>query len=69
MALAGVAQLVGASSHRPKGHGFDSQSGYMPRLWVWSLVGAHMAGNQSKFLSLSLSLPSPISKVKECVLG
>ena len=31
-ALASVAQLVGASSHKPKGHRFDSQSGHMPRL-------------------------------------
>ena len=30
-ALAGVAQLVGALSHGPMGHGFNSQSGHMPR--------------------------------------
>ena len=38
-ALAGVAQLVGALSHKPKGRQFNSQSGHMPRLWVPSLVG------------------------------
>ena len=31
-ALAGVVQFIGASSLRPKG--FDSQSGYTPRLLV-----------------------------------
>ena len=29
--LAGVVQVVGASSHKQKGHRFDSQSGHMPR--------------------------------------
>ena len=36
-----VAKLVGMSSHKPKGCRFNSWSGHMPRLWVWSLVGAH----------------------------
>ena len=40
-----VAQLVGASFQTPKGCRFDSQSGYIPRLWVQSLVGAHRGGN------------------------
>ena len=40
-ALAGVAQLVKVSSHKPKGQGFDSQSGHMSRLLVWSAVRAH----------------------------
>ena len=31
-ALVGVAQLVGASSHKTKGCGFNSQSGHMPGL-------------------------------------
>ena len=60
-ALASVAQLVGASSHTQKGHGFDSWSGHMPRLWVQSSIGACTAGNPSMFLShtgnSSLSLP------------
>ena len=39
--LASVAQLVGESSHGLKSRGFDSQSGHMLRLWVWSLVRVH----------------------------
>ena len=66
-ALTSMAQLVGVSSHKPKGHRFDSQSGHMPRLWVRSLVGACVRGNQLMFLShingsLPLSLPSLLSK-------
>lgn len=34
LAPAGVAQLLGALSRAPKGHGFDPQSGHIPRLWV-----------------------------------
>ena len=41
-----------------KGCGFDSWSGYIPRLQVQSLVGARTEGNQSMFLSLPLSLKS-----------
>lgn len=56
--LAGVAQLVGVLSCKPKGHGFDSQSGKMPREWVidgcFSLTLV--------FLSLSLFLSSPSLK-------
>ena len=33
-ALVGVAQLVGASSHKPKDLEFGSQSGYLPWLQV-----------------------------------
>ena len=51
-ALASVAQLVGVSSSKLEGWGFDSQSGHMPGFWVWSLVGALTGGNQSMFLSL-----------------
>ena len=66
----GVAQMVGASFHTPKGCGFDFQSGHITRLLVWSLVRAHMGGNGlisvscqcfsvslCFLLSLSLSLP------------
>ena len=61
-----VAQLVRALSHKLKGHRFDSQPGYKPRLQVQSLVRAHMGGNQSMFLShidvsLSLSLSVSVS--------
>ena len=40
----------------PKGWWFDSQSGHMPGLWVRS--------PELMFLSLSFSLPSPLSKNK-----
>ena len=39
IALAGVAQLVGMTSHKSKGRKFDSQSGHMPGLWVQSWSG------------------------------
>ena len=60
-----MAQLVGhRSSHRPKGHWFDTWSGHMSGLWVWSLVagGVQKAADgrfslASMFLSLSPSLP------------
>ena len=68
--LASMAQVVGALSHRPKGHKFNSQSGHMPRLWVQSPVRAHITGNQSMFLSLSLLSPFPsLSKINKPVLG
>ena len=37
--LASVAQLVGALSGKQKDHRFDSHSGHMPRLRVWSQSG------------------------------
>ena len=40
-----LAQLVGASSHRLRGCGFDSWSGHMPRLQVRFLVVEPMKGN------------------------
>ena len=67
-ALASVAQLVGALSHNSKGLRFDSLSGHMPRLQVWSLVGVHTGGNQWIFLTwmfLSLSLKSIIMSSDE----
>ena len=68
-ALASVAQLVGTSSGKLKGHGFDSWQGHMRRLWVQSPVGAHMRDSQSMFLSLCLSFLSPVSKINKHVLG
>ena len=65
IALAGVAQLVGAAFRALKGHRFDSWSGHVPRLGVWSLVRVHTGGNQSMLLSLSLS---PLPKINECLL-
>ena len=44
-ALAGVAQLGGMSSCELKGHGFDSQSGHMPKLQVRYPLGACATGN------------------------
>ena len=54
-------------SHKAKGCLFNSQSGHMSRLWVWSPVGVHMGGKQSMFLphidvDLFLSFPSSLSK-------
>ena len=44
--------------HRAKGHQFYSWSEHMLGLQVWSLVGAHMRGNQSMFLShIDVSFP------------
>ena len=68
-ALAGVAQLLGASSCKPKGHRFHSWSGHRSRLWVKSPFRARMRGTQLVFLSPSLSLPSPLSKINKHVLG
>ena len=75
-ALAGVAQLVGVSSHNPKGHGLDSQSGHMPGLQVQSPVRMSTGGSTRMSVSLlhkcfspSLPLPSPFSKINEHVLG
>ena len=39
-ALTGVAQLVGVSSCKSKGLGFNSWSGHMPKLQIWSLAEA-----------------------------
>ena len=70
-----VARLVGASSHAPKVCGFDPQSGPIPRLWVQSLVRAHMEGNWSMFLShidisfsLSPSLPVSLKSIIKNIL-
>ena len=65
--LAGVAQLVGASSHKPKGCRFDPWSGHMPGLRVGSPVGACKrqpidVSLTSMFVSLPLSPSLPLSK-------
>ena len=53
------------SSSKAQGLRFDSWSGHMPGLCARSsLVGGHVRDNWSTFLSLSSSLPSPISKNK-----
>ena len=60
-----------ASSHKLKGHRFNSQSGLMPGLQVQSPDWAHSEGIQLMFsltlmfLSLSYLLLSPLSKRKK----
>ena len=56
-----------ASSCEPKSPWFDSWSGHMPGLQVQSLVRACVEGNRWVFLSLSFSLPSPLSKIKKYI--
>ena len=61
-----VPQLVRASSYTPKGCTFDSWSGHIPRLRVWSQVGVHTGSNWSMFFShidvyLSLSLKNSMN--------
>ena len=67
------AQLVGALPHTPKGCVLDPWSGHIPRLWVWSLVRAHVGGNQLMLLfhvNISLSpSPSSLSKINKHILG
>ena len=57
-----------APSCEPKGRWFNSQSRHMPGLWARSPVGgvqeATCFSHTSIFLSLSLSLPSGLSKNK-----
>ena len=61
-AVPSEAHLVGALSHGTKGHGFDSWSGHMPRLWVSSPVGAHTRGNGLMFLShIDVFLPPSLT--------
>ena len=58
-----VGQLVGALFCAPKGRRSKPRPGHIPRLWVQSLVGVCIRGNQSMFLShsnVSLSLPFPL---------
>ena len=57
--------LVGASSHKPKGHWSDAWLGHTLGLQVWSPVGACTRGNQLMFfLHMDVSLPPPFSKDK-----
>ena len=60
-ALAGVACLVGASSHALKGRGFHSPSGHMPRLWIQSPVGVLQEAADQCFSHRCLFPPSPTS--------
>ena len=55
LALAGMAQMVGALCNEAAGHRFNYQPGHTPRLWVRSLDRARSGGNGSVFLSLPSS--------------
>ena len=72
MALANVAQLVGASSYKLKGCRFNSQSGHTPGLWVLSPAVVHTrqlinVSLTSTFLFLPPTIP-PLSKVNKHIL-
>lgn len=56
-------QLVGVLPHIVKGDGFNSQSGHIRRLLVWSWVGAYTRGKQLIFLSLSLFNKHPQMRI------
>ena len=57
---------VGPPSHTPKGWGFDSRLGHIPRLQVWSLVGVHMEGKWSLFVfHISVSLSLSLSQINK----
>ena len=66
-ALAGVAQLVGTFSSKPKGHGIDPWSGHMTRSQVWFLVEDACerqlinVSPSHRYFSLSLSPSLPLS--------
>ena len=65
-ALTSVAQLVG---RKMKGYQFNSWSGHLPGVWVWSWSGLIWVATDRcfsltlMFLSLSFSFPSPLSKI------
>lgn len=71
-ALMAVAQLVGIPCHRLKGHGFDTQSGHIPRFWfvpgqcVWRRQPLSVSLSYPCF-SLSPSFLSPLSEINEHV--
>lgn len=62
-----VAQLVGASFCKLKGHGFNSPSGPMPGVRVQSPVGAYE--RQPVNVSLLFFLPYALSRIRELGLG
>ena len=56
-------QLVGELSSKLKGCRFDSWSGHMTRLWVWSPVRACMRENGLMFLShTDVSVPDSLPR-------
>ena len=58
-----------ASYHKVKGLQFDSWSGHMYGLQVWTLFWVCVRGNWSMFLSFSFSLLSPLIKKKKQALA
>ena len=67
-----MTQLVGASSHKPKGCRFNSQSGHMPRLLVGPWSGNVWEATNHFFLShwcfspsLSPSLPNSLESISK----
>lgn len=60
---AGVAPLVGASSHAQKGCGFESQSGHTPRFQVQFRVRTCAEGSQPMSLSRGSIAPPPFSSL------
>ena len=69
-ALTYVAQWVGCHPATQRGHHFKSLSGHVPGLWAKSPVGGtreeinECFSLTSIFLSLSFSVPPPLSKNK-----
>ena len=73
LALAGVAQLLGASSCKQKVSGLSSGQGTCLGCGFSSAVRVHTKGTRSMFLtltffSLTLSLPSPLPKINKPIL-
>ena len=66
MALAYVDQLVGVSSHRPKYHGFDSQSDHVPRSQVQFPIGTCM---RRQTIDVSLASSLFLKAMKKMYLG
>ena len=64
-ALAGVAHWIECWTEKQRVCRFDSQLGHMPGLRARSPVGGAFKATTLMFLSLSFSLPSPISKINK----
>ena len=60
----GVAELVGGVFCKAKGYQFDSWSGHMPGLQIWSLVGVYERQPINVSLSVSLSLSLKVKIIK-----
>lgn len=51
-----VAPLIGVWSCAPKGYGFDSQSGHITWVLIWSLVGEHTRQKATNWICKDLFL-------------